>query len=87
MRGAAVRYIELGRLLKEGRERKGLSLNVATSLLGLTDACYLSRCEHGTNNFPAAKLKRALTLYKIPVSDAIEKAVEDYRVGLRRMLK
>lgn len=88
MRGAKVLYKKLGRLLREGRERQKMSLKDAALVLGLTNEHYLWRCEDARwANFPAAKLRRALDLYKIPPADAVAAMSEDFRAGMLAFLK
>lgn len=87
MYGIHVRYKNLGQLMREGRERKQLSLNEAALMLGLTNKQYLWRCETGTSNFSADVLKNALELYRIPVSDSVEAATKDFTDGLGKFLR
>lgn len=87
MRGVKVVYRNLGTLLREGRERKGLSLPQAAMVLGLTNRQYVWRCESGTSNFPAKKLKRALELYRIPAADAIAAAASDFTESMSEFLR
>lgn len=87
MKGCACVYPRLGRLLKQGRERQGLSLKEGALMLGLTNDHYLWRCEDGRwANFPASRLKRALELYQIPVSEAVFAISEDYKESMLRFL-
>lgn len=87
MRGVNIVYRELGALLREGRERKQMNLEEAAMVLGLTNRQYLSRCERGTDNFPAKKLKRALELYRIPIADAVGAAAADFTTGTTKFLR
>ncbi len=87
MRGAEVKYFELGKLMREGRERAGLNLSSAASMLGLINDSYLSRCELGTCNFPLKKIARASELYGIPHHVVIDKIMDDYKAGMQKALK
>lgn len=86
MRGAKVVYVELGKLMREGRERKNMTLDNAAMMLGFSTVSYLASCERGNCNFPVRKLARALELYAIPVQDAISAATEDYKAGMEKAL-
>ena len=73
--------------MKQGRERKRLSLPDAATYLGITNGQYLCRCENGISNFPTKSLKRALDLYKIPVATAVEAAVNDFQASMVEFLR
>lgn len=87
MKGAKVKYENLGRTLREGRQAQGYSLSTACMMLGLASVSYLSRCELGDSNFPVGRLKRACQLYKLPTRVVVENAAEDYRNALTKLLK
>lgn len=78
MKGVHVEYKRLGALLREGRERKRMTIGVAAMAIGLTNGSYLARCERGSSNFPAGKLKEALKIYRIPAATAVTAASEDF---------
>lgn len=87
MRGVPIIYGKLGVLLKDGRLRKGLELEEASMLIGITNGSYLWRCEKGVSNFPARSLGRALELYDIPVADSVIAITEDFKSGLIDFLR
>lgn len=81
MRGIAIQYKKLGAILKDGRIRKGLELEEASMLIGITNGAYLWRCEKGMSNFPARSLRRALELYGIKAADATIAICDDFQAG------
>lgn len=87
MRGVVVSYEKLGKLLKEGRERKGMTLDEAAMIIGVTNGQYLWRCENDWSNFPAGSLRRALDLYDIKQADAVDLICEDFRSALVSFLR
>lgn len=87
MKGAQIKYKGLGKLLREGREHLGVSVESASMMIGITNGSYLARCERGESNFPLAKLRRACDLYKLKSSDVIDRILEDYRKGMLETLK
>lgn len=82
MKGVKIQYRKLGRLLFEGRERKGIPPESAVMQLGLTNRQYLWRCENGHSNFPVGRLRKALELYEIPISHAVSAASEDFNESM-----
>ncbi len=86
MRGAAIRYTALGDLLRQGRERKHLTLEQAAVMIGITNGSHLSLCELGRRNFPPERLARALKLYEIAPSDALRIVMQDFESGMQDFL-
>lgn len=82
MRGMHVEYRSLSALLREGRERAGLSVESAATMIGLTNASYLARCERGDSNFPASRLKRAVKVYALKPEAVLDALVSDYKKGI-----
>ena len=68
-----------GRRLREERERTGISLDNAALTLGLSDRSQLWRIEHGERGLGSIVLRRAATLYGVPM-DAF--FAEDQRAGV-----
>lgn len=87
MRGANIRYLKLGVLLKEGRLRKHMELADACMLIGISTPQYLWRCEKGLSNFPVSLLKRALEIYGIPSEHGVEVMVKDFAASMREFLE
>jgi transcriptional regulator with XRE-family HTH domain len=81
-----VEYKSLSALLREGRESAGLSVESAATMIGLTNASYLARCERGDSNFPASRLKRAVKIYALKPESVLEAIVSDYRKGILKWL-
>lgn len=86
MRGAKIQYTSLGNLLKDAREKMGMSLESASSVIGLTNQFYLWRCENGRSNFPLLKLKRAAELYQIKPEQVLRATIDDYTKGMAKAL-
>ncbi len=87
MRGILAKYTKLGSLLREGRERKGMTLESAAMIVGMTNGQYLWRCEQAISNFPARFLSRALDLYDIPVAQAVDAIVDDFQTATIEFLR
>mgnify|MGYP001567339102 CR=1 FL=1 len=88
MRGIKIHHTRLGKLMKQGRERRGLVLEEAAMLIGLTNGQYLWRCEKGEHgNFPARSVVRALELYGIAKADAITAICDDFKAATIEYLR
>lgn len=87
MKGLNRKSVHVSRLMKEGRERMGLSLEKAMMLLGFSSVNYLWRCENGDENFPASKLKRAGQIYKLKPQQIIDAAIADYREAMNAFME
>jgi transcriptional regulator with XRE-family HTH domain len=74
--------MKLGALLRRGREKAGMTLESAATMIGMTNISYLSRCELGSSNFPGTKLKRAIKVYGLDPKAVVDTAVEDYEIGM-----
>lgn len=87
MRGIKLRHHNLGKLLKECRNKQKYTQDTATAMLGLSSKQYLSRIENGAESLPIFKFKRACELYGISINKAVELASKDYQECLRDYLR
>jgi Zn-dependent peptidase ImmA (M78 family)/transcriptional regulator with XRE-family HTH domain len=73
---------ELGKRLRQARERVGLKQDDAAAALRL-DATAIAKIEHGKRGVGALEIVRLATLYKVSMSDLLANAVERADIRLR----
>lgn len=82
MKGLDHKHEHLGSLMRSLREKKGLSLESAASILGYHDRKHMSLAECGRIGFTARKLARAIKLYGVKPESIIKAAVKDFEESL-----
>lgn len=87
MKGTKTKYVELGALLRKGREDSGYTLDQAAMMLGVTSGSYLAQCELGRTNIPFKALPRAIELYGLKGETLAKAAGDDCRMGILEALK
>lgn len=86
MHGAHLKYKKLGELMRTGREKQGMTLEAAASMIGMTNGHYLWRCESAVSNFPLANIARAADLYGLEPQNILDAIMADYQKGMRKAL-
>lgn len=87
MKGARIKYIKLGELMREARQAAGYDLATAALMIGVTSSSYLAGCEVGRCNFPFSRIKRAAEFYGLEPAIIAGAMSEDYAVGILEALK
>ncbi len=73
---------ELGKRLRQARERVGIKQDDAATALGL-DATAIAKIEHGKRGISALEIMRLATLYKVSISDMLANVIEREDIRLR----
>src|SRR6266852_85604 len=73
---------ELGKRLRQARERVGIKQDDAATAIGL-DATAIAKIEHGKRGISALEIMRLATLYKVSISDMLANVIEREDIRLR----
>ena len=74
-------------LLKQARERKGISQGQLSKALGFSNPQFISNIERGLSELPTKHFKKVEKILGIPMPKLIEMKIESTQKRLRKVFK